>query len=327
MKVAYIERTGPAHEVLQVGELDDPRAGPGQVLVRIRASGINPSDVKSRAGASGRPPFEGKRIIHNDGAGEIVAVGDGIDEARIGERIWLHNTNWATQLGTAATLVAAPAEDAEPLLDDYGFDEGACFGVPLLTAYQGVALGGSVEDATVLVTGGAGAVGHHAIQIARRKGARVIATVSSDAKAQVARLAGADHVLNYRSDDLPAAVADLTQGRGVDHCIEVNLSANGHLRDKLRGSGGRIAVYGSDDAVAAFDSRTLRMKQVSMHFYNVYALPPAVLRAAKADLAQLLAQQRIETRIAARFTLEQIVDAHEAQESGQLIGNIVVDTG
>lgn len=327
MKAAYIERTGPAREVLKVGTLPDPSPKESEVLVRIRVAGINPSDVKTRGGASDRPPFGRKVVIHNDGAGEIVAVGAGVDKGRVGERVWLHNTDWVNPLGTAAELVAAPAKNAEPLLDGYGFEEGACFGVPLLTAYHGVMVAGPVKGKTVFVTGGAGAVGHYCIQLAKAKGATVIASVSSDAKANAARDAGADHTVNYRTEDVPAAVAKITGGKGVDHYIEVNLSVNGKVMSKLMAFGGTIAVYGSDDAVAAFESRSLRVKQAAMYFFNVYALPEAVLRAAKADLAKMLKTRHIETLIAARFPLDRIVDAHEAVEGGKLLGNAVVEVG
>ncbi len=325
MKAAYIERTGPARDVLKVGEVPDPSPKQGEVLVRIRVAGINPSDVKTRGGSSDRPPFGRKVVVHNDGAGEIIAVGAGVDKRRVGERVWLHNTDWVNPLGTAAELVAVAATDAEPLLDGYDFEEGACFGVPLLTAHHGVMVAGPVKDKTVFVTGGAGAVGHFCIQLAKAKGATVIASVSSDAKAEAARSAGADHVVNYRSEDVPAAVDRITGGKGIGHYIEVNLSANGKMLSKLMASGGTIAVYGSDEAVTAFDSRALRVKQAVMYFYNVYALPQAVLRAAKDDLAKMLKTRHIQTLIAERFPLDRIVEAHEAVESGRLLGNAVIE--
>lgn len=327
MKAAFIERTGPAREVLQVGDLPDPAPAAGEVLVRVHVAGINPSDVKTRGGSSDRPPFAEPVVIHNDGAGEIVAVGAGVDKGRVGERVWLHNTDWVRPLGTAAELVAAPAANDEPLLDGYGFDEGACFGVPLLTAYHGVMAGGPVDGRTVFVTGGAGAVGHYCVQIARAKSATVIASVSSDAKAAAAKDAGADHTVNYRTEDVPAFVNDVTGGNGLDHYIEVNLSANGRMLEAIMGYEGRVAVYGSDDPVAAFASRMLRVRQVAMYFYNVYALRPDILRAAKDDLATMMQAKRIETLIDKRFTLDEIAAAHEAVEGGRLLGNAVVEVG
>jgi NADPH2:quinone reductase len=283
--------------------------------------------VKTRGGSSDRPPFPEPVVVHNDGAGEIVAVGEGVDGSRIGERVWLHNTDWVKPLGTAAELVAVAGENAEPLLDNYSFEEGACFGVPLLTAYHGVMVGGPVDGRTVFVTGGAGAVGHYCIQIAKAKGATVIASVSSAAKAQAAAEAGADHTVNYRTEDVPAFVRDVTGGKGLDHYIEVNLSANGTMLEAIMGYEGRIAVYGSDDPVAAFPSRMLRVKEAVMYFYNVYALRQQILRAAKNDLAKMMTAKRIETLIAERFPLDDIAAAHEAVESGRLIGNAVVTVG
>lgn len=327
MKAAFIERTGPARDVLQVGDLPDPAPKAGEVLVRIHVAGINPSDVKTRGGSSDRPAFAEPVVIHNDGAGEIVAVGDGVDSTRVGERVWLHNTDWVRPLGTAAELVVAPAANAEPLLDGYGYDEGACFGVPLLTAYHGVMVGGPVDGKSVFVTGGAGAVGHYCIQIAKAKGATVLASVSSDTKAAAAKDAGADHTVNYRTEDVPAFVKDVTDGKGLDHYIEVNLSANASMLEAIMGYEGRIAVYGSDDPIAAFASRMLRVRQVAMYFYNVYALRPDILRAAKVDLAAMMRAKRIETLIDKRFTLDDIAAAHEAVEGGRLLGNAVVDVG
>jgi NADPH2:quinone reductase len=188
-------------------------------------------------------------------------------------------------------------------------------------------VGGPVAGNTVFVTGGAGAVGHYCIQIAKAKGATVFASVSSDAKAEAAKAAGADHTVNYRSEDVPAFVDKVTGGKGLDHYIEVNLSANAGMLEAIMGYEGRVAVYGSDEVVASIPSRTLRVKQVAMYFYNVYALRPDILRAAKDDLAKMMQAKRIETLIDKRFSLDTIADAHEAVEGGKLIGNAVVEVG
>jgi NADPH2:quinone reductase len=325
MKAAFFERTGLARDVLQVGELPGPKAGNGEVLVRIHASGVNPSDVKTRSGKSGRPLMSAQTIPHNDGAGVIAEVGPGVGKERIGERVWLHNTVWARPLGTAAEFVAVPAEDAVHLPDGLSFAEGACLGVPLLTAYHGVMLNGSVTEKFVFVTGGAGAVGHYAVQIAKEKGARVIASVSSEQKAKVALDAGADHVLNYRQDDLAEEVSRITDGRGVDHYIEVNLSANCPHLAGLLAFGAMVAVYGSGDGAVCVPSSALGAKQIRMYFYNVYSLPQPVLSAAKSDLAGMLEAGRLQHVIAARFSLDEIASAHEAVERGSLIGNAVIE--
>ncbi|MEQ9326563.1 MAG: NADPH:quinone reductase [Rhodospirillales bacterium] len=323
MKAAFYRAHGAARDVLEIGQLPDPQAGPGQVLVRIAVSGINPSDVKTRQGTTARP-FDGVRIPHNDGAGEIVAVGQGVDTARIGQRVWVHNTGASNVLGTAAELVAVPQNDAAKLPDNIGFEEAACFGVPLLTACHGVTAAGPVEGKIVLVTGGAGAVGHYAVQLATALGATVIASVSSEEKAAVAREAGARHIVDYRTEDVPARIRDITEGRGVDHVVEVNLTVNGPTLHEILAVGGSAAIYGSDGAEVTLNARFLRIQLAALHFYNVYALPETVLAAAKAALLPILETGALKTRIAGRFDLDDIVAAHEAVESGELVGNAVV---
>jgi len=197
MQAAWYEQTGPASEVLIVGEKADPVPQAGEVVVRVHASGVNPSDVKARAGARGPIPFP-YVIPHSDGAGTITAVGEGVDLSRIGERVWTWNAAWQRADGTCAEYVALPARQAVPLPEATSFAAGACLGIPALTAAYGVFADGEVTGKTVLVTGGAGAVGQYAIQLAKWGGARVLTTVSSPAKTGVADLAGADLVINYR---------------------------------------------------------------------------------------------------------------------------------
>src|SRR5918993_3703342 len=181
MRAAWYERTGPAHEVLQVGEMPDPEPGPGEIRVRIHASGVNPSDWKTRSGSR---PMAGPRVIpYSDGAGVIDRVGPSVPEGRLGERVWVWNAQWKRPFGTAAEFTVLPAEQAVRLPETTSFDEGACLGIPALTAHRAVTIDGPVEGQTVLVAGGAGAVGHYAIQFARLLGAAtVIATVSSPEK-------------------------------------------------------------------------------------------------------------------------------------------------
>ena len=227
MRAAFYERTGPAGEVLNVGQLPTPEPGTGEVRVRVAWSGVNPSDVKSRAGTRTKTlPFP--RIVpHSDGSGVIDAVGEGVNRTRLGERVWLWNAAWGRAYGTAAEYVAVPAQQAVPLPDGVDLEVGACLGIPALTAYQAVTVDGGVKDGVVLVAGGAGAVGHYAVQLARIHGARkILATVSSEAKAILALAAGADHAINYRTGNLVQEVLDLTGGAGVDRVIEVDLAAN-----------------------------------------------------------------------------------------------------
>jgi len=230
MQAAFYEATGPAREVLHVGQIELPEPGPGGVRVRVVCSGVNPSDVKSRAGLRTKAlPFP--RIVpHSDGAGVVDAVGAGVQSPRVGERVWIWNAAWKRAWGTAAEYVVLPAAQAVHLPEAAGFDAGACLGIPALTAYHAAAVDGGVAGKSVLVAGGAGAVGHYAIQCARLLGARqVIATVSSDAKAKLALQAGADLAVDYKSPEAAARIREATRGAGVDRIIEVDIAANAAL--------------------------------------------------------------------------------------------------
>src|SRR5215475_11699148 len=188
MRAAWYEKNGNAAEVLSVGEIETPRPGPGEVRVRLATSGVNPSDVKSRAGTARKIAFP-RVIPHSDGAGEIDQVGEGVEPARVGERVWTWNGQWKRAFGTAAEYIVLPAALAVRLPDHIGFAEGACLGIPAMTAVHAVATAETDSASTVLISGGAGSVGHYAIQFAKARGAVVITTVSSDEKAKLARAA------------------------------------------------------------------------------------------------------------------------------------------
>ncbi|MBI2360745.1 MAG: NADPH:quinone reductase, partial [Deltaproteobacteria bacterium] len=205
MLAAWYEKVGPAREVLQAGEMPEPGVGPGEVRVRQYTSGVNPSDTKRRSGATEGMSFP--RIIpHSDGAGIIDQAGAGVDERRVGERVWTYNARWQRPFGTAAQYVVVPSQQAVHLPDSVSFAEGACLGIPGMTAHRCVFVDGPVRGKTVLVTGGAGCVGHYAVQFAKWGGASVIATVSSEKKAAHARAAGADYTINYREEDVAGRV-------------------------------------------------------------------------------------------------------------------------
>ncbi|OYW84276.1 MAG: hypothetical protein B7Z20_11135, partial [Sphingobium sp. 32-64-5] len=181
MRAVWYEAIGSAADVLRFGEMETPQPGPGEVRVRLHASGVNPSDVKTRIGA--RAPIAFPRVIpHSDGAGEIDAVGEGVSAARIGQRVWVWNAAWRRPFGTCAEYICLPEAQAVALPQGTSFEAGACLGIPASTACHAVFADGDVSGQTVLVTGGAGAVGHYAIQLARWGGARVIATVSGPEK-------------------------------------------------------------------------------------------------------------------------------------------------
>lgn len=326
MQAAFYETTGAAREVLRIGALETPEPGPGEVRVRVVCSGVNPSDVKSRAGLRSKAlPFP--RIVpHSDGAGVVDAVGEGVPTTRVGERVWIWNAAWKRAWGTAAESVVLPAQQAVPLPESVGFDAGACLGIPALTAYHAAAVDGGVAGKTVLVAGGAGAVGHYAIQCARLLGARqVIATVSNAAKAQLAREAGADLVLNYRADDVARLVRAATDGAGVDRIIEVDIAANADLDLQALKPGGDIVVYGSGAGEFKLNFFPLILNHVRLRFFIVYELNAADRAQALAHVGAWLRRGALAHNVASRFPLARIAEAHELVESGRASGNVVVD--
>lgn len=326
MKAAWYTKNGEARDVLIVGEQPTPRPAAGEVLVRLHASGVNPSDVKSRRG---RPLAWPLVIPHSDGAGVIEAVGEGVPASRTGQRVWIWNGQWQRPMGTAAEYIALPAAQAVPLPDGVDFATAACFGIPALTAIQGVRL---VQQSmkhqpgakTVLVTGAASAVGHYVTQIAAAHGLRVIGTASA-ARASAAKAAGASDVIDYKSEDVVARVMDLTGGRGVDAIIDMDLSSTGPLLAKgVLAPHGTLACYGSNAmGDVALPFRDMLFRNLSLRFFLVYELTSEDRRAALADLDALLRKGGLVTRIAARFTLDQAVAAHEAVEQGAA-GNVVI---
>lgn len=325
MRAAYYEKLGPARDVLRVGDMPDPQPAAGEVRVRVAASGVNPSDVKMRLG-TGSAANEYPRIIpHSDGAGFIDAVGAGIDRGRIGERVWLWNARWKRAFGSAAALVTLPAEQAVRLPDNTDFAAGACLGIPALTAWQAVETDGGVAPGEwVLVQGGAGAVGHYAVQMAKLKGARVIATVSSPEKAAHARAAGADILVNRGSEDVGAAVKQATGGKGVARVIEVDLAGNIGWLPQVIADYGLIVVYGSSQRELPVSFSQSILGNIGYRFFIVYNQPPAMRAQAIAALTALLQAGRLQHAIAATFPLAKIAAAHEAVEAGRQIGNVVV---
>lgn len=323
MRAAYYESNGPAREVLRVADVETPQAGRGEVRVRLRTSGVNPSDVKSRAGLTRKIAFP-RVIPHSDGAGEIDAVGEGVSPARVGERVWVWNGQWRRPFGTAAEWIVLPSEQAVRLPANVTMDAGACLGIPAYTGYQGVLLARAKEGSTVLVAAGAGAVGHYAIQFAKKRKATVITTVSSPAKAETARAAGADHVIDYKREDVGERVMAITAKRGVDAVIEMDLAANARLLPTVLAPNGVVAVYGSGAAEASIPFQFLLQNSITLQFFLVYLMPAEMRQRATADITQMLEQGELIHNVAQTFDLGDIVAAHEAVESGKAMGNIVV---
>lgn len=325
MRAAWFEETGPASQVLQVGDVTAPVPGANQALVRLYASGVNPADVKLRSGwLKVHESFQ--RIIPNcDGAGVIEALGADVPASRLGERVWLH-TSKENPLGTAAQYIAVDAADLHSLPESLSFAEGACIGVPVATAHHAVLIDGPVEGQTILVAGGAGVVGSYAVQVAALGGATVIATVSSPEKAAHAKKAGATHVINYRTEDLAARVMAITKGAGVDRIVEVDLGANINADARIIKTGGVIASYSSTSVrEPVLPYYPLALKGVTLHLVQAYVMAPEKRRRMLDDIADWLASGALSHTIGGRFGLAEIAAAHEAVEQGAVMGKVVVE--
>lgn len=325
MKAVWYRRQGAPDEVLELGTLPTPAPGPGEVLVRLAASGVNPSDCNRRRGAGFA--MEAPLVVpHSDGAGTIVGVGAGIDKARLGERVWLYNgqRNGRT-MGTGAEFIALDATLVSALPGHVPFEAGACLGIPAMTAYACVFGGGPLDGRTVLVTGGAGAVGHYAIQLARWGGARVLTTVSNDEKAAHARRAGADVVVDYRRDDVVEAIGDATGGAGVDRVVDVDFGGNLAQTVKLVKANGEIAFYASrGEPAPALPTYELMRKCVTLRSVLLPALPVAVREGAQAGIGRWLREADAVHTVCEVFPLERTADAHRRVESGTKRGTVVV---
>ena len=326
MRAVWYTEFGPAAEVLQTGTIETPEPGPGEVRVRLAASGVNPVDVKRRRGARGGLPSS-RVIPHFDGAGVVDRVGDGVAEVRIGERAWVFEAQWQRAFGTAAERVVVPADRAVKLPDHTGFAEGACLGIPAMTAHRCVFADGPVSNQTVVITGGAGAVGAYAVQFAKLGGAKVIATISSDEKAAIASTAGADHIVNYKDEDVAARIERFTGGAGADRIIEVEFGGNLATSLAALKPNGVIATYASDAVVEpAVPFYSLVYKNVTVRHVLVFGMPEAAKRHAVADITRWLEADSLRHHVGPRYLLEQTAAAHEAVEAGPL-GNVVVEIG
>lgn len=324
MKAAWYEKIGAAAEVLQVGEIENPQPNEGEVLVELKTSGVNPSDVKTRAGARGDLQFP-QIIPHSDGGGVITQVGQGVDQGRIGERVWIWNGAFGRAHGTCAEMIALPSDQAVSLPDETSFEAAACLGIPASTAYYGMLCDGSVENQTVLVTGGAGAVGYYGIQLAKWSGATVITTVSGDEKAAVANDAGADLIINYREEDVISAIKDFTNDEGVDRILEVEFGGNLSVSEEVIKPNGTVVAYGS---VAVMEPSlpfyNFMFKGVKLNTYLIYIVSESDRSMIVNGLNEAMNDGALNHIITETYALDDIIDAHQSMENNQVIGNIVV---
>ena len=328
MNAVWYTRQGPPAEVMQFGEQPTPRAGTGEVRVRLHASAVNPADSNRCVGRT--YAMEGPLIIPNsDGSGVVDEVGAGADTAWLGRRVWLYNGQRGGRLlGTAAEYIALDADLVSELPDGTGFAEGACLGIPCMTAHRAVTLGGDLGGKTVLVTGGAGAVGHYAIQWARRFGARVIATVSTAEKAAHASAAGADLILNYRSDDIVARVREYTRGSGVQHAVDVDFGGNIAVTLQVVAPNGSIAYYASRGNVAPVVSAPEVMRRnLAIHGILLNGAPHAARKRAQSDIVEWLREGGMLHTISAVYPLARTAEAHAAVEYAPKHGTVVVRVG
>jgi NADPH2:quinone reductase len=321
MLAAFYDRSGPSHEVLVVDEVARPEPAAGEVLVRLRLSGVNPTDWKARLSREPEFPFQ---VPNQDGVGVIEAVGHGVEEARVGERVWLYFAAWRRQWGTAAEWTVVPAVQAVPLPPGVSDELGASLGIPALTAHRCLFADGPVAARTVLVAGGAGAVGHAAIELARWGGANVISTVSNETKAELARAAGASDVVDYRRDDAAETIWAFAPG-GIDRIVEVAPAVNLPLDLAVCAPSATIAAYANDGGErATLEVAPLMRRNTTLRFVLVYTMPSEALRQAVTEVGAAVKDGALTPLPVHRFSLQEIADAHDAVEHGA-VGKVVVE--
>jgi NADPH2:quinone reductase len=325
MRAAWFDHFGSAKEVLEIGDIDTPVAASGEVLVRLRTSGINPSDVKKRAGSFANLLDDGFVIPNSDGAGIIEAVGDGVDANRIGQRVWVYQAQYARRFGTAAEYVAIDARRAPRLPDNVSFEVGACLGIPVMTAHRAVFADGPVAGQTLLITGGAGRVGHYAIQWASQAGATVIATASNTADVESCKKAGAKHVVNHRGDDVAANILSINGNTPVDRVIDVEFGANLPVSVEVLKTGGVIATYSSTQVPEPkLPFFTMMYKDLTLRTIIVYAMPEEAKSQAIQDINEALANDTLQHRIAKTLPLNEIARGNEIIEQGSIRGTVIL---
>jgi len=323
MKAVWYERTGPAAEVLTYGEIAIPVPAANEVRIALKASGVNPADVNRRRGAG--YAIDAPFIVPNsDGAGIVDAVGADVQQEWIGQRVWLYNGQRGRNLGTAAEFIAIDADLVARLPDNVSFKVGACLGIPCMTAHVCVHARGDIAGKTLLVTGGAGAVGNYAIQLAKWAGARVIATVSASGAAD-ARTAGADIVIDRQKDNVPVVIGEATAGKGVDHIVDVDFGGNLLMLPDIVALNGTIASYASrGDATPKFPFYPLMRRNIGIRLVLLPTAPHDARKKAQTDIVRWLDEAPRFHRVAAVFPLSETAAAHEAVEAGGRRGTVVV---
>jgi len=326
MKAVWFEVFGSAADTLILGEQPTPVAGPGEVLVKMKTTGVNPSDVKKRAGAFPNLLDEGLVIPHSDGAGIIEAVGEGVDASRVGDRVFVYQAQYGRRLGSAAEYVAIDSNRAPNLPAEASFEVGACIGIPVMTAHRCVFADGPVAGQTILVTGGAGRVGYYAIQWAKSSGATVIATASNTDDEETCRTVGADFVVNHREANWGDQVLECTGGEKVQRVVDVEFGANLPEVLKCIAIGGVIATYSSTQVKEPqLPFIQMMFMDLTVRMVIVYAMPEEAKEQAIADTCELLAAGGLQHRIAHSLPFSDMVKSHELIEQGGFGGCVIVN--
>jgi len=324
MLAGLYSKFGPAKEVLNITENHLPEPLKGQIRVKLLTSGVNPSDYKMRLGS--RPMTHPFQIPGSDGAGFIDAVGVGVSKYKIGERVWVFNAAYHRPFGTSAQYTIVDDWMVEPLPDQLSFEQGACLGIPVMTAYQCLFADGSLLGQTIYVVGGAGVVANYAIQLAKWGGAKVITSVSSEEKAQAALLAGADEVINYKTQDVVQEILRITQQQGVDRVIEVDFGKNLNTNPQILKSGGTCVMYAyTTQPELPLPMMGLMVKNITYKFTLVYSISEVERQKVLSGISKWLSETTPVFNIAARFDLHDIIKAHELVESGNKIGHVILN--
>jgi NADPH2:quinone reductase len=330
---AIVYTTSGSPDVLTLTDRPVPEPGPGEVRVKVRVSGVNPTDWKMRQSSSP----DGEQVPNQDGAGVVDAVGSGVPDSRIGERVWLWEAAYLRADGTAQEYVTLPSRQAVALPEHASFELGASLGIPALTAHRALTVAdsgperlapGALDGRTVLVAGGAGAVGNAAIQLARWSGATVITTVSSKEKAALATAAGAQHVVDYREQDAAAEIRRLAPD-GVHIVVEVAPAANAELDAAVVAPDAVVAFYADDGGTVTVPVRRSMFANVRWQGVLVYTVPSAAKDHAVAAVRSAVAAGAVAVGEAAglplhHFPLERVADAHVAVEQGA-VGKVLVN--
>ena len=325
MRAAWYTSFGPPEEALIIGELKTPEPEPGEVKIRVYASGVNPSDTKKRLGANPALLDDGPVIPNSDGAGEIVSVGEGVSPSRVGERVWVYNAQYGRRLGTSAEYVCLPSDYAIMLPESADYNAGAMMGIPAMTSHRCLFADGSVEGQTLLITGGAGRVGYYAIQWAKQYGATVISTASSDASREQCNNAGADLVVRHPSEESVKEILEYTNGKKIDRIIEGDFGANLlPVLDVLK-TGGTIATYSSmTDMNPSIPFVRMMFMDITIRMVLVYEMPKEAKVHAAKDITTMLSQNRFDNRVAKEYSLDDIASAHTLIESGKPYGSVII---